>query len=270
MNSILETICHAKWEHIHAQKALHPLASLEEKLILQSPPRGFIQALRIKASSHRTALITEVKKASPSKGIIRQDFDPVLIATTYEQAHATCISVLTDRPYFQGEDRYLGLIRDHVQLPLLRKDFMLDPYQIVESRALGADCILLIMAALSDATAKELESTAISLNMDVLIEVHNHEELERALTHLSSPMIGINNRNLKTLDISLDVTASLVPSIPDNYLVVCESGIQTREHILTMQDHGIYCFLVGESLMKQPNIEAATLALLGNDDERKS
>jgi indole-3-glycerol phosphate synthase len=209
-------------------------------------------------------LIAEVKRASPSKGVIREKFNPVEIATAYAEAGASCISVLTDVPYFQGEDSYLVDVRSHVPLPVLRKDFMLEPYQIKESRALGADCILLIMAALSDVQAAELEQAALELGMDVLVEVHDEAECERALK-LKSTLLGVNNRNLKTLTVDLSTTEKLATMVPDNYTLVCESGIATHQEIERMNKAGAYCFLVGESLMREKDIAAATRKLLGTE-----
>lgn len=255
----LEEICAKKREHIAQQKSLR---SESEQLVLAqaaSAPRGFIKALKQKSP----ALIAEIKKASPSKGVIRADFEPASLAKAYGAGGAACLSILTDEPYFQGKDEYLKLARDAVSLPVLRKDFMLDPYQIIESRALGADCILLIMAALSDAQAKELEAAAHAIGMDVLVEVHDRTELERALTHLTSSMIGINNRNLKTLAVDLSTSETLAKFLPPHILGVCESGIGNHADIKRMQRAGIGCFLVGESLMREADVTAATRKLLG-------
>lgn len=235
---------------------------MQERIKSVSPCRGFQKALHFKVAANQIGLIAEVKKASPSKGVIREDFDPPIIAKSYESAGAACVSVLTDTPYFQGEDRFLEQVRETILLPVLRKDFMLDPYQIVESRALGADCILLIMAALEDAQALELEAAASELGMDVLVEVHNQEELERAL-QLTSKLIGINNRNLKTLEVDLHTTEQLVRKIPKGYTVVCESGIADYDDVLHIKSVGVSCFLIGESLMRKKNIEVATREILG-------
>jgi len=261
MTDILAKICADKYQHIARQKQHVSELQLQEAVLSLPPTRGFRAALQQQADEQQTALITEIKKASPSRGVIRANFDPVSIARDYKQAGATCLSVLTDAPYFQGSDDYVRQVHAAVTLPILRKDFMLDPYQILESRALGADCILLIMAALSDMDAAELEQQALMLGMDVLIEVHNEEELSRAL-RLHSPLIGINNRDLKTLEVSLSVTEQLCPHIPAGYITVCESGIYSRDEITRMHTHGVYAFLVGESLMRQDNIVDAVHKLL--------
>ena len=228
-----------------------------------SRPRGFIEHLRFRVEKKQAALIAEIKKASPSKGIIREDFEPASIARSYALGGAHCLSVLTDEPFFQGADDYLVYAREAAMLPVLRKDFMLEPYQVIESRALGADAVLLIMAALSDTQAKELEKTAHELGMDVLVEVHDAEEMQRALTHLTSPLIGINNRNLKTLEVDLTTAETLAPMLPADKIGVCESGIGTYNDILRMQKKNLHVFLVGESLMREANIMQATQTLLG-------
>ncbi|HEU4839684.1 MAG TPA: indole-3-glycerol phosphate synthase TrpC [Micavibrio sp.] len=256
--TILVRICSDKLGHIERQRALVPYSALEKKIADALPTRGFINALKQKSP----ALIAEVKKASPSKGIIRADFDPVKIAKIYEDNGASCISVLTDELYFQGRDEYLAQIRQAVSLPLLRKDFMLEDYQILESRALGADCILLIMAALTDAQAKTLYALATDLSLDTLFEVHDEEELERALA-LNPQMVGVNNRNLKTLDVDLGTGLNLAASIPDNLLKVAESGIPDFETFETFQAAGFSAFLIGESLMRENDIGKATRAILG-------
>lgn len=261
MNDTLTEICAKKREHIAAQKQNMGEQDLYERALSTTPPRGFHLALKKHVESDTVGLIAEIKKASPSKGVIREDFDPVVLAQAYAKGGAACLSVLTDIPYFQGEDAYLPAARAAVALPALRKDFMLDPYQILESRALGADCVLLIMAALSDAQAGELETLAKELGMDVLIEVHDRHELERALA-LKSPLIGINHRDLRTLKVDLAVSGTLKPAIPEHYTVVAESGIETHADIARLRAIGISCFLVGESLMREKDVTAATRRLL--------
>jgi indole-3-glycerol phosphate synthase len=260
--SKLKEICDVKREHVAQRKAIAPLAVLEELAAQQSAPRGFHNAIKKRIKDGHVTLIAEIKKASPSKGVIREDFNPPELAHFYELGGATCLSVLTDEPYFQGRDDYLKAAREMVNLPVLRKDFMVDPYQITESRALGADCILLIMAALSDTHAQELEAAAHAYNMDVLVEVHDEEELCRAL-QLKSKLLGVNNRSLKTLQVDIATSLTLRPLIPADYTPVCESGIFTREDIATMRAADIHCFLIGESLMRQADVTAATHHLVG-------
>lgn len=259
----LEEICAKKREHILDKKAKSAESELQMRAQGVEKPRGFAKALGNAGKGKGIALIAEIKKASPSKGLIRDDFAPPVLARDYQSGGATCLSVLTDIPYFQGEDNFLMAARAACTLPVLRKDFMLDPYQIIESRVLGADCILLIMAALSDAQAQELESAAFELGMDVLVEVHDAPELERALKLLKSPLIGINNRNLKTLEVNLATTETLAGLIPEGYIRVCESGIATPDDIARMKQVGVNCFLVGESLMRQKDVATATRALMG-------
>ncbi len=262
----LSEICEVKLQHVAKQKKKVSLSSLED--IVHSEvglTRGFLRALRDKYNEGNFGLIAEVKKASPSKGLIRADFAPERIAVQYAEGGAACLSVLTDIPYFHGADEYLKVARAAVGLPALRKDFMLDTYQIAESRALGADCILLIMAALSDAQAAELEDAAFSFGMDVLVEVHDSHEAERALKTLKSKMMGVNNRSLKTLQVDLATSRSLADIIPSDYLKVCESGISTNADLKEMKKYGYNTFLVGESLMRQPDVVQATKRLLETD-----
>ena len=266
MTNILAKICADKCEYISSCKLETPESVLREKIAEQTPPRGFKNVLLAKIAAGKPALIAEIKKASPSKGLIRKDFNSTELAKAYQAGGAACLSVLTDIPYFQGADEYLIAAREAVNLPVLRKDFILDAYQIIEARALGADSILLIMAALSDTQASELELAATELGMDVLVEVHNLEELERAIEinpTNKGKIFGINNRNLKTMEISLETSENLAEFLPKGSLGVCESGIFTNADILRMQVAGLHSFLVGESLMRQENVEQATKELLG-------
>ncbi|MFV3074392.1 indole-3-glycerol phosphate synthase TrpC [Niveispirillum fermenti] len=258
---VLARICADKADHVARAKALRPLSMVTGLARAQPAPRGFARALDATVAQGRWALIAEIKKASPSKGLIRADFDPPTLATAYRDAGATCLSVLTDRPYFQGDDAFLRAARSAVDLPALRKDFMIDPYQIVESRALGADCILLIMACLDDALARELYDATVELGMDVLVEVHDEAEMERALD-LPGGLLGVNNRNLKTLAIDLATTERLAAMVPAGRHLVAESGIHSPADLTRLARAGARRFLIGESLMSKPDVTAATRALL--------
>ncbi len=258
-DTILGKIVARKQEEIVARQKKLSLADLEQQAKAASPVRGFAKALQAK----KPAVIAEVKKASPSQGIIRENFNPAEIAHQYEKAGAACLSVLTDIDFFQGSDQNLKLARSMCSLPVLRKDFMIDPYQIVESRALDADCILLIAACLSDEQMKELSATAQQFGLDVLVEVHNHAELDRALQLPESHIIGINNRNLKNFQVSLNVTLSLRQYVPQNRILVTESGIRSRNDVDLMLANNVNAFLVGESFMRQANPGTALTQLFG-------
>lgn len=263
MSTILERIKAYKLEHIAACKTERPLARVEEEAQAAAPIRPFAEGLQAASMAGGYGLIAEIKKASPSKGLIREDFDPAALATAYRDGGAACLSILTDAPSFHGSDDFLRQVRASVDLPLLRKDFMYDPYQVVEARALGADCILIIMATLSDAQAAELENTAMDWGMDALIEVHNLEELDRALL-LKSKMIGINNRDLHSFITTLETTKNLASYVTEDRLIVSESGLSTREDLADLAQYGIRAFLIGEALMRQENVESATRTLLSN------
>lgn len=261
MSDTLARILADKREHVARRKERHPLSEIESLAYISEPPRGFATALARAQTDSGYGLIGEIKRASPSRGMIRPDFEPAELARAYAAGGATCLSVLTDKPWFQGEDAFLRTAHAAVPLPVLRKDFMIDPYQAIEARAIGADCILLIMAALPLALAQEIESAAASLGMDVLAEVHDEAELEQALK-LETRLIGINNRDLASLSVDLQVSVQLAPMIPEGYLLVGESGLKTKSDLDRLAGVGVRSFLVGESLMVQTDVAAATRSLL--------
>ena len=261
MADVLDRILAYKRKEVEAAKTACAPDAMRARAEAASPVRPFAEALRVRTSKGGFALIAEIKKASPSKGLIRSDFDPPQLARSYEAGGAACLSVLTDTPSFQGRPDYLTSARAATRLPALRKDFMLDPYQVLEARAWGADCILIVMAAVDDMTAGDLAATAHGLGMDVLAEVHDEAELERALA-LDATLIGINNRDLKTFETTLATTEDLAPRVPDDRIVIGESGISTHDDLLRLAQCGVHAFLVGESLMRQAELTAATRALL--------
>ena len=259
-SDILDRIVSVKAEEVIAAQVAHPFAEIAAQARAAAPARGFERALRAKIAAGEAAVIAEIKKASPSKGVLRENFDPPAIAASYERAGAACLSVLTDKPFFQGAAEYLVAARQACTLPALRKEFIVDEYQIAESRALGADAILLIVAALDDAKLASLEAAARDYGMDVLVEVHDGRELDRAL-RLSTPLIGINNRNLRNFSVTLDTTFNLLPKVPSDRLVITESGIVTQRDVSLMRDRGVSAFLVGEAFMRAPDPGAALSAL---------
>jgi len=261
MPDVLARICHDTRAEVLLRRSAHPLEEMRSRARDAPPPRGFGAALMQVTAAGRYGLIAEIKKASPSGGLIRENFDPAALARAYKAGGATCLSVLTDAPYFQGSPEHLRAARAAVDLPVLRKDFILDPWQVYESRAIGADCILLIMAALADEQARDLEMLARSLDLDVLVEVHNAEELQRALG-LQTKLLGVNNRNLKTLRTDLNTTHDLAPLVPPDRFLIGESGIRDNADVERLATLGVHCFLVGESLMRQPDVAAATRLLL--------
>ncbi len=261
MTDILTRILETKRAEVAARKATVPLSKLDDRIARQSAPRGFRAALDARAASGY-ALVAEVKKASPSKGIIREDFDPAAHARAYQAGGATCLSVLTDEAWFQGADAYLEAARNACDLPVLRKDFMVDPWQVPESRSIGADAILLIMAAIDDVLLAEIEASALECGMDVLIEVHSQAEMDRAMK-LKSRLIGVNNRDLRDFTVDFARTYELVSKAPKDCTFVAESGLMTRADLDAMAEHDIQCFLIGEALMRAPDIEAATRVLVG-------
>jgi indole-3-glycerol phosphate synthase len=261
-SDLLEKIVTTKAQEVIAAQVARPFATVDADARGMPPPRGFERALRAQLARGKSAVIAEIKKASPSKGVLRESFDPPGIAASYERGGATCLSVLTDRPFFQGAPEYLVAARNACALSALRKEFIIDEYQVAESRALGADAILLIVAALEDAQLTDLEACALGYGMDVLVEIHDGDELERAL-RLKTPLLGINNRNLRNFSVTLDTTFNLLPRVPADRLVVTESGIQTPRDVALMREHGVNAFLVGEAFMRAPDPGLALSQLFG-------
>jgi indole-3-glycerol phosphate synthase len=262
-SDILAKIMTTKAEEVISAQVERPFAVVDREARAADAPRGFARAIGSRIAHGQSAVIAEIKRASPSKGVLRAQFDPAAIAASYERAHATCVSVLTDRPFFQGAPEYLVAARGACSMPALRKEFIIDEYQVAESRALGADAVLLIVAALDDARLAALESCAHDYGMDVLVEVHDAAELDRALA-LSTPLIGINNRNLRTFSVSLHTTIELLPRVPRDRIVVTESGIVAQRDVAQMRRHGVNAFLVGEAFMRAPDPGAALNALFGD------
>jgi indole-3-glycerol phosphate synthase len=261
MSNILDRILETKRADVAARKATIPLSEIDARIHVQTPPRGFRAALDTKAKTGH-ALVAEIKKASPSKGLIRADFDPPAHARAYQAGGAACLSVLTDERWFQGADEYLTAAREACSLPVLRKDFMVDPWQVPEARALGADAILLIIAALDDMLLAEIEASALDCGMDVLVEVHDEREMERAMK-LKSRLIGVNNRDLRDFTVDFARTYELIGKAPAGCTFIAESGLMTRADLDEMAAHGVHCFLIGEALMRQSDVEAATRAMVG-------
>ena len=259
--TILDDITAYKRAEVAAARAGQTDADIEAAARAAGPTRGFAEALRKASAAGGYGLIAEIKKASPSKGLIRADFDPATLAQAYAEAGAACLSVLTDGPSFQGDPAYLAEAREAVSLPALRKDFIIDPWQVVQSRAMGADCILLLMAIVDDETAFAIEEAAIAWGMDVLVEVHSAEELQRAKA-LRSPLLGINNRDLRSFEVDLGVTRKLARDVPEGKMIVSESGLSTRQDLAQLARYGVRCFLIGEALMRAENVELATREIL--------